>query len=108
VNLRSSRDSWISRVHEVFEERLWRELWVLAITAVQWLTTARVADQPGLLASPSLPATPVAVGTHDVPRDAATCVRRDLPAGLGLFPLAVDEDSINRTASCFGWEQSWN
>jgi ribosomal protein S12 methylthiotransferase accessory factor len=208
VDLHSSGDSWIDRVHEMFEERLQRELWVLDITsdlgvpsfaavsrhtrrptediivgfgadldpaaavrravselcqflpsvaafdgartrygltdpaAVAWLSTARVAEQPWLLPSPSLPAVPIAAGAHDVPRDAAVCVRRcvdlastaglevvvvdqtrpdielavarvvvpglrhfwrrlgpgrlwDVPAGLGRFPLALDEDSVN-------------
>jgi ribosomal protein S12 methylthiotransferase accessory factor len=208
VDLRSSGDSWIGRVHEMFAERLQRELWVLDITsdlgvpsfaavsrhnqrptediivgfgadldpavavrravselcqflpsvaafdgartrygltetaAVQWFSTARVAEQPWLLPSPSLPAVPATTNAHDVPRDAAACVRRcvdlasaaglemivvdqtrpdielavarvivpglrhfwrrlgpgrlwDVPAGLGRFPQAADEDSVN-------------
>ena len=110
--------------------------------AAAWFSTARVAEQPWLLPSPSLPAGPAAAGAHDVPRDAAACVRRcvdlasaagldvivvdqtrpdielavarvvvpglrhfwrrlgpgrlwDVPAGLGRFPLALDEDSVN-------------
>ena len=110
--------------------------------AAAWLSTARVAEQPWLLPSPSLPAVAVAAGPHDVPRDAAACVRRcvdlasaagldvivvdqtrqdielavarvvvpglrhfwrrlgpgrlwDVPAALGRFPLAPDEDSVN-------------
>jgi oxazoline/thiazoline synthase len=207
VDLHSCGDSWIGRVHEMFEERLQRELWVLDITsdlgvpsfaavsrhtqrptediivgfgadldpalavrhavselcqflpsvaafdgvrtrygltdpaAVAWLSTARVAEQPWLLPSPSLP-TVSAASANDVPRDAAECVRRcvdvasaaglevivvdqtrpdielavarvivpglrhfwrrlgpgrlwDAPAGLGRFPRAPDEDSIN-------------
>lgn len=33
VDLHSSGDSWIARVHETFEDRLRRELWVLDITS---------------------------------------------------------------------------
>lgn len=208
VDLGSAGDPWLGRVHEVFAERLERELWVLDITsdlgvpsfaavsrhtrrptediivgfgadldpaaavrravselcqflpsvtafdggrarygrtdpaAAAWLSTARVAEQPWLLPSPSLPATPVTAGGHAVPRDAAACVRRcvdlasaaglevivvdqtrpdielavarvivpglrhfwrrlgpgrlwDVPAALGRFPLAADEDSVN-------------
>jgi bacteriocin biosynthesis cyclodehydratase domain-containing protein len=159
VDLHSSGDPWTRQVHEMFEERLQRELWVLDITsdlgvpsfaavsrhtrrptediivgfgadldpavavrravselcqflpsvaafdgertrygltdpaAVQWLSTARVAEQPWLLPSPSLPAGPVAVGARDVPRDAAACVRRcvDLASAAGLEVIVVDQ-----------------
>jgi oxazoline/thiazoline synthase len=159
VDLHSAGDPWLARVHETFEGRLDRELWVLDITsdlgvpsfaavsrhtrrptediivgfgadldpavavrravselcqflpsvaafdggrtryglaepaAVAWLSTARVAEQPWLLPSPGLPPVPVAAGAHDVPRDAAACVRRcvDLASAAGLEVIVVDQ-----------------
>jgi oxazoline/thiazoline synthase len=159
VDLHSAGDPWLARVHETFEERLGRELWVLDITsdlgvpsyaavsrhtrrptediivgfgadldpavavrravselcqflpsvaafdggrtryglaepaAVAWLSTARVAEQPWLLPSPGLPAAPVTASAHDVPRDAAACVRHcvDLASAAGLEVIVVDQ-----------------
>jgi oxazoline/thiazoline synthase len=163
VDLHASGDSWVSRVHEMFAERLQRELWVLDITsdlgvpsfaavsrhtrrpsediivgfgadldpavavrravselcqflpsvaafdggrtrygltdpaAVAWFSTARVAEQPWLLPAPSRPAVPVASGDHEVPRDAAACVRRcvDLASAAGLEVIVVDQTRLD-------------
>ena len=64
VDLHSSGDPWIGRVHEMLEKRLGRE-----------------------------PGGPVAVGAHEAPRDAAACVRRcvDLAQAAGLEVIVVDQ-----------------